>query len=709
MGRVVVASAVAAVLERLEGRQLFSAGAVDPTFGTAGSIVLTGGGEFNDAVVAVDAKGRELVGFSYGGVHGGDAYVTRLNPNGSTDTTFGTGGVVDLGTGPDTVDYPNEGGVHVGQVIPLANGNILVVGTTIQELTSTGAPDTAFGGGGPGDDGKGSGYLYPAAGDDAAAVLPGGQILTDEADGYGTIILSRYDADGSVDTTYGTAGQLSVSPAPAGSTRVLDGPITLDAAGRPVVSFEAIEPSGVGVDGLVRLATAGRVDTTFGTAGVALSPTSAAVGGTFGGNVGGPTAVAPDGTVYQAVSSTTPAGTAVSFLFAYSADGTHVAAGVVTGVGVDGVTVGADDKPVVTTSDGRVDRLLPLSPTAGTDVAVAYDPTFAASGSAAIPYPTVADFHEQGGPATFSAEDVVYDASGNLLVTSSADVAATVTRVLTAGPSSVAADVFYGTAEIGTAGSWHSVGNTLAKAFDQNLSSFYDGHDATGDWAGLNLGSAVAPVQVRFAPRAGYEGRMVGGQFQVSSTATFSSDVHTIYTVTTKPTAGQLTTVAVGDVGAYPYFRYIGPAGGECNVAEVQVLIAGYAPIAGTAIGTAGSYQNRGDTLANAFDGSTSTFVDAPVAGGAYVGEDFGTATGVYQVRLAPRAGYAGRMVGGQIQASDSATFSDPIDVYTIETAPPAGTLTDLSLSPEVGAHRYWRYVGPAGGYDNIAELEFDN
>ena len=76
---------------------------------------------------------------------------------------------------------------------------------------------------------------------------------------------------------------------------------------------------------------------------------------------------------------------------------------------------------------------------------------------------------------------------------------------------------------------------------------------------------------IAFAPRAGYEGRMIGGAFQVSTSADFSTGVTTLYTVRAAPAAGRLTTVSVA-AAVGRYVRYVGPAGSYGNVAEVQFL-----------------------------------------------------------------------------------------------------------------------------------------
>jgi hypothetical protein len=122
---------------------------------------------------------------------------------------------------------------------------------------------------------------------------------------------------------------------------------------------------------------------------------------------------------------------------------------------------------------------------------------------------------------------------------------------------------------IGTPGSYRSQGNTIANVFDQNLSTFFDGPNATGDWVGLDLGSAQVLTTASFAPRSAYASRMVGGEIQASNSANFSSGVVTLATITTSPVYGQLTTLSLNNTTAYRYYRYVGPANGYCNIAEL--------------------------------------------------------------------------------------------------------------------------------------------
>jgi hypothetical protein len=123
---------------------------------------------------------------------------------------------------------------------------------------------------------------------------------------------------------------------------------------------------------------------------------------------------------------------------------------------------------------------------------------------------------------------------------------------------------------IGTAGSYHSQGNTIANVFDSNLSTFFDAPDPSGDWVGLDLGSDAIVTQVKYAPRPGWQGRMVGGKIQASNTANFSSGVVTLLTITSKPAVGVFTTQSLSNTTAYRYYRYIGPANSYCNIAELE-------------------------------------------------------------------------------------------------------------------------------------------
>ena len=125
---------------------------------------------------------------------------------------------------------------------------------------------------------------------------------------------------------------------------------------------------------------------------------------------------------------------------------------------------------------------------------------------------------------------------------------------------------------IGTAGSWNNSGNTVAKVFDSNLNTYFDGPDASGDWVGLDFGTGVSNVisQINYYPRPGWSSRMLGGIFQGANNPIFANPV-TLCTIATTPLEnGAYTFQPVTDQTAFRYVRYLGPANGSCNVAEIQ-------------------------------------------------------------------------------------------------------------------------------------------
>jgi hypothetical protein len=123
---------------------------------------------------------------------------------------------------------------------------------------------------------------------------------------------------------------------------------------------------------------------------------------------------------------------------------------------------------------------------------------------------------------------------------------------------------------IGTSGSYQNQGNVIAKAFDGDFNTFFDSPTANGGWLGLDLGTPTVVTQVKYAPRSGFASRMVGGMFQASNTADFSSGVVTLFTITATPPVGVFTTQAIGNTTAYRYYRYIGADGSYCNVSELE-------------------------------------------------------------------------------------------------------------------------------------------
>lgn len=284
--------------------------------------------------------------------------------------------------------------------------------------------------------------------------------------------------------------------------------------------------------------------------------------------------------------------------------------------------------------------------------------------AAAGPYSTVAT--------------VVGDRAGNYLLDPGLSSGTTYHYVVTAdlptgesaasAPVAALADQRLPGAVIGTPGSFNNLGSTIACVFDDELQNFYDAASASGQWAGLDLGAGVSAVvnQVAYCPRAGFPSRMVGGKFQGSDTADFSSGVTDLFTITTAPAEGVLTTQTVSNPAAFRYLRYLGPNNGFCNVAEVRFhgAISGLATPAAPVGLSATPAVGQVDLVWTASPGATAYQVKrATTTGGPYVivgqpdgptfRDSFGIVDGVtyyYVVTALNSAGVSG--ISGQTAAT---------------------------------------------------------
>ena len=123
---------------------------------------------------------------------------------------------------------------------------------------------------------------------------------------------------------------------------------------------------------------------------------------------------------------------------------------------------------------------------------------------------------------------------------------------------------------LGTTGSYTNNPNTTrTAASDGNVNSYFYAPSANGAWVGLDLGSAKTLTKVRYCPRGSYANRMVGGKFQGANASDFSGAVD-LFTISSAPVEGLLTTQVIGNTNGFRYVRYLSPSGSYGNVAEVE-------------------------------------------------------------------------------------------------------------------------------------------
>jgi uncharacterized delta-60 repeat protein len=237
-------------------------GSLDPTFGNGGIVTTDFGGtvDFGNSV-ALQPDGKiVMAGYTASGGSGFTFALARYNSDGSLDLTFDGDGKVEAGSGS-----PYKGGLADVALQP--DGKIIVGGQTFNganhdfillRFNSDGSPDASF------DlDGQ---VTTDFAGDEdycySIALQPDGKILAagrSFKDGSLDFAVARYNADGSLDTSFGTAGKVTTDFAAGddwGMALALqtDGGIVL--AGTTNGDFA-----------LVRYNPDGTLDATFGTAG----------------------------------------------------------------------------------------------------------------------------------------------------------------------------------------------------------------------------------------------------------------------------------------------------------------------------------------------------------------------------------------------------------------------------------------------------------
>lgn len=232
-------------------------GSLDPTFGTSGKVTtdFPGGGDAN--ALAVQADGKLVAA----GVTGGDFALVRYNPDGSLDTSFGTGGTV-------TTDF--AGNVDIANaLIVQADGKLVAAGSTeffavdfaVARYNPDGTLDASFGTGGQAvTDLGGNDRAFALAVQDGKLVAGGLSFSFTGTNGdFGLV---RYNPDGSLDGSFGSGGKVTTDFRGLGS---FEEARALVVQGNRLVAAGNVGPF---VDfGLARYRADGALDRSFGSGG----------------------------------------------------------------------------------------------------------------------------------------------------------------------------------------------------------------------------------------------------------------------------------------------------------------------------------------------------------------------------------------------------------------------------------------------------------
>jgi uncharacterized delta-60 repeat protein len=277
-------------LENLEDRCLLSAGALDPTFGNGAGYVSTSMTNYwNVAYVPLVQPDGKIVavgdvlspepGTKKGTTITHEVFgVARYNTDGSLDTSFGTGGTAQANFGPNSAYawgaalYPNAGTANDGKLVlagwytpPAARPNqVSVSDLALARFNANGSLDATFGSGGEVLTSFSVGGVSGAG----VVVTSAGQIVI-AGQGPDDIVLARYSANGSLDSTFGQEGRV-VTP----FTQVEDVEHFVQQPDGKFIVVGATSPDNVADHykwQIVRYNADGSLDKTFGSGGI-ISP-----------------------------------------------------------------------------------------------------------------------------------------------------------------------------------------------------------------------------------------------------------------------------------------------------------------------------------------------------------------------------------------------------------------------------------------------------
>ena len=242
---------------------------------SAGRVVI-GADNFNAiegaTSVAQQKDGKLLIGrWVYYWASPDDFSVVRLTADGRLDATFGANGIA-------TFPLQDMQGVTI-TVLQLANGKILAAGRTATEFdgittalglvryNANGTVDPSFGNAGVVTTNLGAAY----ASAQALVEQPDGRLVVAGhiamRQGTRDLLIVRFNADGSLDTTFGVSGSLIMD---VGGALADDGAqaLVLQPDGKLLAAGYATDKNGT-YPVLLRVTSAGALDATFGEAGVA--------------------------------------------------------------------------------------------------------------------------------------------------------------------------------------------------------------------------------------------------------------------------------------------------------------------------------------------------------------------------------------------------------------------------------------------------------
>ena len=249
VGQAPIVSGKKVLTSRLRIDRLMPDGSFDPSWGNGGVLKLD-----TDSAYALAVQPDQkivLVSATY-------QSIKRLNANGTVDTTFGSGGTVSNVGDCRNVAIDAQGRIVIVNRYQTGNGNNTRINFAVRRFSSSGVPETSFGG-------SGQTVAFQTQWiPNSLAIDPFGNILV--SSGFnGDFVVARLAPSGFLDTSFSGDGRVSVDFAgfPEGPASVV-----VQSDGKVVLAGDADFAEGSNSDfGVVRFNYDGTLDSTFGNGG----------------------------------------------------------------------------------------------------------------------------------------------------------------------------------------------------------------------------------------------------------------------------------------------------------------------------------------------------------------------------------------------------------------------------------------------------------
>lgn len=331
-GKLVTVGSVQVLVENFDDYEYYDSdflitrrstdGTLDRSFGTGGTVTVDFGWETDDfaTCVAIDGNGRIIVAGSTGDHFDGySAFaVTRLNPDGTIDKSFGVNG-----NGTVRTDFGWHSDAVANCVMIDPSGEIVVTGNAelnadiaygsmfaVSRYYADGTPDRRFSSDGKLTIGNHNDFATSATIDVAGRILVAGETYDDDM--RRDVALVRINRDGSLDSSFGDDGKRTYD---FGLVDARAAHVSLGDNGKILLAGSVVNQIGRHF-ALARFNSDGSADTSFGDGGITVAnPDKPEFNETFD------MAVAPNGQIVLAGQKTQNAGFAFT-VARFNDDGT---------------------------------------------------------------------------------------------------------------------------------------------------------------------------------------------------------------------------------------------------------------------------------------------------------------------------------------------------------------------------------------------------